>query len=407
MQSLRRNFRRWWQVPRRAGDPHVDRRVTFLELFYDLVYVVLIAEISHALSQDVTLAGFGTFVFLFVLVWWAWINGTIYHDLHGQNDVRTRVFTFMQMFAVAAMAVFVHNAVGDGSKGFALSYAAFILILTYMWWRTGVHDPDHRPLSQPYSLVFLVTVLIFAFSVFADTPLRYYLWGIALLLNLTLPLVLTVVSRNNPQARAQHEIAISFSPAAVERFGLFTIIVLGEVIVGVVQGVVGVYYLNWTVGATAGLGMLIAIGVWWIYFDYVSHRLPLIKSITNYVWGYLHLPMTIGIAATGAAVLNVVEHTGEHLPSEVRWLLVASVSIALISIALLMRTIQVPDEHQRIYYIGSKVTLTCGIIIPLLGFSSLETIPLLIVLLALMLTPVFYGLKAWIKTLGTSEGAPQ
>jgi low temperature requirement protein LtrA len=309
----------------------------------------------------------------------------------------------MQMFAVAAMAVFVHNAIGDGSKGFALSYAAFLLILTYMWWRTGVHDPDHRPLSQPWSVVSLISVLLFALSVFADTPLRYYLWGIALLLSLLLPLLMNYVSRNNPQARAQHEMASSFSPAAVERFGLFTIIVLGEVIVGVVQGVVGIHDLNWTVGATAGLGMLIAIGAWWIYFDYISHRLPLTKPITNYVWGYLHLPMTIGIAATGAAVLNVVEHSGEPLPDEGRWLLVASVSIALISIAFLMRTIQIPDEHQRIFYTGSRITLTCAIIVPVLGFSGLGTIPLLIVLIALMLTPVFYGLKAWIRSLGTVD----
>ena len=138
------------------------------------MYVVLIAELAHALSGHTDLAGYA---FLFVVVWWAWLNGTLYHDLHGNNDIRTRVFTFLQMFSVASMAVFAHSALGEGSAGFALSYAAFQLILTYLWWRTGVHDPDHRPLSQPYVLAFLDTTLLFVVSVFVAAPWRFYLWG--------------------------------------------------------------------------------------------------------------------------------------------------------------------------------------------------------------------------------------
>ena len=96
-------FRRWWQPPRPASDRPEERRVTFLELFYDLVYVVIIAELSHTLAGNMSLAGIGTFVFLFIIVWWAWFNGAMYHDLHGNNDIRTRVFTFLQMLTVAAM----------------------------------------------------------------------------------------------------------------------------------------------------------------------------------------------------------------------------------------------------------------------------------------------------------------
>jgi low temperature requirement protein LtrA len=133
MNSLRRSFRNWWKAPRRVSDREIDRRVTFLELFYDLVYVVLIAELAHTLSENINLLGIGSFVFLFVIVWWAWINGTMYHDLHGHNDIRTRVLTFVQMLCVAAMAVFAHNALGKESVGFALSFAAMQLTLTYLW----------------------------------------------------------------------------------------------------------------------------------------------------------------------------------------------------------------------------------------------------------------------------------
>ncbi|MGB4871469.1 MAG: low temperature requirement protein A, partial [Candidatus Promineifilaceae bacterium] len=151
MSALRQNFRSWWQPPKRIADREAERSVTFLELFYDLVYVVIVAELAHTLAGDVSWAGIGRFAFLFIIVWWAWLNGSLYHDLHGNNDIRTRVFTFLQMGSVAAMAVFAHGAMGESSTGFALAYAAFQLILLVLWWRTGVHDPAHRPLSQPYA----------------------------------------------------------------------------------------------------------------------------------------------------------------------------------------------------------------------------------------------------------------
>jgi len=130
MNALTRNIRIWWQPPKNIRDREEERRVTFLELFYDLVYVVLIAELAHTLSEHINLAGVGGFLFLFVTVWVAWVNGTLYHDLHGNNDIRTRVFTFLQMFTVAAMAVFANNALGEGPVGFALSFASYQLVLT-------------------------------------------------------------------------------------------------------------------------------------------------------------------------------------------------------------------------------------------------------------------------------------
>jgi len=403
MTSLRQSFRRWWQPPRNLRDREEERSVTFLELFYDLVYVVLVAQLAHALATHVNLEGVIGFAFLFSLVWLAWLNGVMYHDLHGNNDIRTRVFTFLQMFTVAAMAVFAHNALGEGSVGFALSFAAYQLVLTYLWWRTGVHDPDHRPLSQPYALAFLFSTLLFIVSVFVPTPWRFVLWGLGLLLSLTLPLLTLSRGRNDPSVQAQIDISISVSPSAVERFGLFTIIVLGEVIVGVVAGVAGYHHLTWLVGITTALGMVIAIGLWWIYFDFISQHFPISRHSKVLGWVYLHLPMTAGIAATGAALLNVVEHSGEPLTTEGRWLLVGAVALALICISALMRSIQIPDEHQSAYRTGGIVTFVSSLLILLMGLTSIPVLPLLIVLILLMLTPVFYGIKMWIQFLGAEE----
>src|SRR4029453_7315102 len=90
-------FRRLWQPPGRYEDRATDRRVTFLELFFDLVFVVVISQLARRLAAHPSWSGVGWFVFLFYAVWSSWLNGTLYHDLHTTNDVSVRVFTFGQM----------------------------------------------------------------------------------------------------------------------------------------------------------------------------------------------------------------------------------------------------------------------------------------------------------------------
>ncbi|HKY54084.1 MAG TPA: low temperature requirement protein A [Anaerolineales bacterium] len=394
-------FRRWWQPPRPAENQPEERRITFLELFYDLVYVVIIAELSHSLAGHINMTGIGTFVFLFIIVWWAWLNGAMYHNLHGNNDIRTRVFTFLQMLTVAVMAIFAHNALGEGSTGFALAYAAFHLILTWLWWRTGVYDSHHRPLSRPYSTTFLITSGLFILSIFIPAPGRFVLWVLALLTDLALLLLL--LTRRNAAIQEQMRRFELISSSLVERFGLFTIIVLGEVIVGVVSGVAEHPHLNWLAGGTVLLGMLIAIGLWWIYFDFVSGRPPIPRTRERLWWIYLHLPVTMGIAAVGASILNVVEHAGEALPGEVRLLLVGAIAIALISIALILKNLNLPESLRRVYRTGAHVTFIAGILILLAGLTSMSTIPLLIVIILLMLAPVLYGILVWIKVFDARE----
>ena len=160
-------------------------------------------------------------------------------------------------------------------------------------------------------------------------------------------------------------------------------------------------HLDWAIGAIAALGMLIAIGLWWLYFDFVSQRHP--TPGRTLAWIYLHLPTTMGIAASGAATLNVIENGVEPLPQEVRCLLVVTIALTWISIALLMKTLNLLDEHRRLYRTGEILTLVAAVVILGLGFTSVSTIPLLVLLNLLMLAPVFWGLRVWIDVFGAAE----
>jgi len=396
MTQRKRPFREWWQVPRKASEKEVSRQVSFLELFYDLVYVVIIAQLSHSLATQLSWKSVGEYIFLFFIVWWAWFNGSSYVDTHGNNDMRTRVFTFLQMITVVAMAVFAGDAIGEGSIGFALSYAAFQLILTFLWWRAGVHDAEHAVLSGPYSMAFLITSLLFFFSVFVEESTRFTLWGIATIISLLLPAYLFKLRQGNEAVQRQTERIVLVTPSMVERFGLFGIIVLGEVIVSVVEGVNALEHFTVGSGLLALLGSLMAIALWWLYFDFVSHRMPKENRPSQFAWFYLHLPMTMGIAAVGVGVLSVVEHAGQVLPSDMRWLLLAASSVILISVALMIQVIERPKENQRSHPAGQRMMLISAALVILLAYVELAGAAFLGALVLLVLAPVVVGFKAWL-----------
>ena len=152
----------FWQPPRTHGEVVEGRSVSFLELFYDLVYVVLIARLASTLAHHISWQSVGEFAVLFAMIWIGWFNWVTYHDAHGRGDARTRSVTFAQMFATAAMAVFAGSAAGTGGTGFAISYTVFLAILVWLWWSIAIMergDEQFGNLSRTYSIVMTVMAL--------------------------------------------------------------------------------------------------------------------------------------------------------------------------------------------------------------------------------------------------------
>ncbi|HNC94986.1 MAG TPA: low temperature requirement protein A, partial [Myxococcota bacterium] len=376
---------------------------SFLELFYDLVYVVLIAEISHGLAGHLDPGGLAQFAFLFVLVWLAWVNGSLYHDFHGHDDIRTRVYTFLQMGTVASMAVFAHSAFGPGGVGFALSFAAYQLLLTSLWWQSGVHDVHHRPLSTPYSAAFLLSATMFGVSAFVDASLRNLLWGLGLLLSIAAPIGISLLRPKEEEVKAQLARSMEVSASAVERFALLTLIVLGEVIVGVVRGVAANDHPDMQLLVAAALGLGVAFSLWWLYFDFVSTRHPHPGPVWTMGWMYLHLVVTMGIVVVGAGTLNVIEHAGEPLSPGVRLFLTGALVAVLVGTAGLMRTLKVSAAHAVLYRKATWITLGAAGVVAVLGAVPLSSIPLLAGLLLVLLLPVLYGVQVWIDVNGEAH----
>ncbi len=355
----------WLQVPRlRIGEEVAEehRHATWLELFYDLVYVVAVSQIAHYLYEDTSLKGFLGFVFLFVPVWWAWIGTTFYANRFDSDDIKHRLLTGLQMLAVAALAVNIHHGLGETSPGFAIAYAVtrFTLVLEYL--RVIKHIPQARGLAKYYCVGFSIAAVLWLISAFVPIPIRFVLWVLGLAVDF-----ITGISAK------RFQVALLPHPEHLpERFGLFTIIVLGEAIIAVVNGV---SEQQWDVQSAicAVFGFVIAFSLWWVYFENVSgsilsanvdRKVGLIQ-----VWLYGHLPLVIGLATTGVGVEKVImSDVSKALPTPHRWLICGGVALCLLSLSILHRTGMIFRCKVRAKYrLGAAAIL---IFLALLGRSS-------------------------------------
>ena len=317
-----------------------------------MVYVVAVSQIAHYLHEDTSLKGFLGFVFLFIPVWWAWIGTTLYANRFDSDDIKHRLLTGLQMLAVAALAVNFHHGLGETSAGFAIAYVItrFFLVLEYV--RVIKHIPEARGLAKYYCAGFSIGAILWLISAFVPIPIRFVLWG----LGLAVDFITGITAK-------RFQISLLPHPEHLpERFGLFTIIVLGEAIIAVVNGV---SEQKWDAQSaiSAVFGFSIAFSLWWIYFENVSGSI-LTANVDRkvgliQVWLYGHLPLVIGLATTGVAVEQVImSDANQALQTPQRWLICGGVALCLLSLSILHRTGMIFRCKVRAKYrLGAAATL--------------------------------------------------
>lgn len=138
-----------WQPPRPHGEQPRERTVGPLELFYDLATVVLVAQAAHHLAGHLTWRGLGEFAVVFTLVWIAWLNGSLHHELHGHDDARARSTFLLQILVLVAMGAFIPQAGGARGAAFAVATAVLFAILAVLWLLAARGDrPEYRRPSR-------------------------------------------------------------------------------------------------------------------------------------------------------------------------------------------------------------------------------------------------------------------
>lgn len=313
------------------------RPATWLELFYDLAFVVAVAVLAGRLLEDAgwILPFFG----YFALLWWLWASHTYYADRYDTDDLVYRLLAATQMVAVVVIASSL-SAETESTMAFAFGYATSRWVLVVMYWRAYRHVHSTRGLLRGYLAGFGLAAVVWTLSGFVDEASRFAVWAVALSVDLATPWVMR-------REQAKVPLDVSHLP---ERFGLFTILVLGESIAAVVAGVA---HAGWSAShvVTAAMGIGIATGLWWMYFDNASgvvvrRSAEVVRTWRPTAWIYTHLLLAAGLAALGVGLeLSVSAAGNEPMTDASRWLLVGSAAMALGAMALIQfSSIAVPGS---------------------------------------------------------------
>ncbi len=326
-----------------------DRSATWLELFYDLVFVAAVAVLGTRLVVDLSWEGLLSYAAYFALLWWLWASHTFYADRFDTDDLVYRLLAGVQMVAIAVIAASL--SIDSGSTlAFSIGYAFARLTLLALYARAYRHVGPARVLCAGYLKGIGAAAVVWIAAIFVPPPARFWVWGLALAIDLATPYVM-----RREQARVPLD--VSHLP---ERFGLFTILVLGE---SIAAAIVGLGHVHWDVLATATalVGVIVASGLWWVYFDNLDgsnvRRRGDARNWRPTVWIYTHLPLAISIAAAGIGVEHAIIgalHPEEWHDAE-RWLLVGSVGLALASMAVILQASMHPDDRDRVNIITARL----------------------------------------------------
>lgn len=367
---LTTSARRWFRtLPRLHGETDPERSVSFLELFYDLVFVVIVGKIAHHLVGQTTWGTVGEFATLFGLMWVAWMNGSLYHELHGREDGRHRAYIFLQMYLLVLLAVFAGHATGKDGPRFALAFAALMVVVTYQWWVVARHDAVEvfRRSAQRYLVGMILIVVLVTASAFLPGSVRLALWAGAVLITVVGYLLVGGLRVDGPDGAPMH-----VTESMVERFNLFTIIVLGEVVAGVINGIIEADAAAPAV-IVGLLAMTIGFGMWWNYFDALGARSPRDNPRAMVAYLLLHLPLHGAIAAAGGGMVGLIEHGADgRLDAGTAWLLCGATALVLVLIAALLATLE--EEDLSPTRLPIRITLVAGALVALaLGFAPLTS----------------------------------
>jgi low temperature requirement protein LtrA len=293
-----------------------EQRATFFELFFDLVYVFAVTQLSHHLLENLSWAGAAEAALMLVAVYWAWNYTTWMANWFDPETVPVRLVLTFVMLGSLLMAVAIPGGFGDRSVLFAASYAAlqigrnaFVVAVT-----------PRGAFNQNFRQILLWSVLsapLWVAGGLAD-ELRWPLWLAALGLDLAAPLARYWVPGVGPTPMSQWEVD---GRHFAERFQLFVIIALGEnvVLAGVTASDTG---LGAAVVVALGVALLASTALWWLYFGQLARSTARLIArsasdatgrVGRDVYTYLHLPIVAGIVLAAVGVELVIAHPDHDL----------------------------------------------------------------------------------------------
>jgi low temperature requirement protein LtrA len=286
-----------------------EERVTPLELFFDLVFVLAITQCTALMAASPDWAGIVRGLFVLTVLWWTWAGYAWLTSVVDPEEGAVRIVIFAAMAAMLVAALAVPGSFDDDALAFACAYAIVRIAHIGLFLIASRDDPELRRSVTGLAVSTTIGVSLLTAASAADGILQAALWGVAIALDLGLPFLFW--------AEGWRLVPGHFA----ERHGLILIIALGESIVAI--GVGSGAVVDWAVVVVATLGIAIAAGLWWVYFDvtvWVAERrlarLPAGREqneVARDAYSYLHLAMVAGIVLLALGMKKTLEHVEDPL----------------------------------------------------------------------------------------------
>jgi low temperature requirement protein LtrA len=298
----------WYRpmVARPTDEQH--RSATALELFFDLCFVVAVAQAASVLHHQVTAGHVGEgvvgYASVFFAIWWAWMNFTWFASAYDTDDVPYRLTTLVQIAGALILAAGVPDAMGGSDfTAITVGYVVMRLAMVSQWLRAAGGDPPHRRSSLRFAAGVAAVQLGWVLRLLLPVGLGQAGFLVLVACELAVPIW---AERAAPTTWHPRHIA--------ERYGLFTLIVLGECVLAstlAIQSALATDAALADLATTAAGGLLTVFAMWWLYFSKESHEL-LTSLRAGIVWGYGHYLIFAAAAAVGAGLAVVVDLLTHH-----------------------------------------------------------------------------------------------
>jgi low temperature requirement protein LtrA len=298
-----------WYRPMVARFPDEEHRTaTVLELFFDLCFVVAVAQAAFGLHHQVAdghvghgVVGYAT---VFFAIWWAWMNFTWFASAYDTDDVAYRVTTLVQISGALILAAGVPDAMaGSDFAVITLGYVVMRLAMVAQWLRAAGSDPPHRRSSLRFAAGIAALQVGWVLRLALPEGLGYAAFLVLVAAELAIPIW------------AERAAPTSWHPRHIaERYGLFTLIVLGECVLSstlAIQTALDEDAALADLATTAAGGLLTVFAMWWLYFSKEAHEF-LTSLRAAIVWGYGHYLVFASAAAVGAGLAVNVDLVTHH-----------------------------------------------------------------------------------------------
>jgi len=256
-----------------------DRTVSWLELYFDLFFVVVMYYLVHELAYDFVVDNLFQYTLMSLSSLWLWMSYTYYKEVFQNHGLEIRIFTFFYMIPIASLAVFSSDAMENNLTYYILSYIIARWLLSLAWMHGTYHNPDFKEVWKRLSRWFLISFTLLFCALLDIWDSARYIFLLALLVDYIHPVF---------SIHKQSELWLNLSRLP-ERFGLFLIIVIWEIVRWVINTLSNISHITFEYISISILLFALSYALWSIYFDYLPEKLVTKNLKKTFIWIYLHV----------------------------------------------------------------------------------------------------------------------